>query len=176
MLNVYPSHFIDLHFDKVIKNFYNPDTSYNNNTSSNDFKNSIVLPLISKISYKIKHTLRTKCNIPTIFWAPFKLNRIIKLGKDRLEKHNNKNLIYQVNCKNCPANYVGQTKRLLKTRIGEHENNINLSSKYHNVISKHILTNNRTHDFDYNYNNVKILHNETNFKKRSFAEMVYIRK
>ena len=44
----------------------------------------------------------------------------------------------------------------------------------HEVITKHILENNRTHDLD--WDNVEILHTESNFYKRAFAERVYIRK
>ena len=46
----------------------------------------------------------------TVFRTPFKLNKIVKTGKDRLKRCNNKNLIYQINCKNCSKTYVGQTK------------------------------------------------------------------
>ena len=52
------------------------------------------LPLILRISKKLQHTLRNKCNMKTVFRTPFKLNKIIKTGKDPLKRCNNKNLAY----------------------------------------------------------------------------------
>lgn len=65
----------------------------------------------------------------------------------------------------------------MKTRTNEHQKNIKLKPKYHNVISKHKekykIDNNYTHEFL--WEKVKILHKEKNFFKRSFAEMVFIK-
>ena len=69
---------------------------------------------------------------------PFKLNKIIKTGKDRLSKLNNKNVVYRIECGDCDKNYVGMTKRRLNTRLNEHINNKKLKPKYHNVITKHM--------------------------------------
>ena len=180
IFNGYPTKFIDHYFKKnFLENLnINSDIDQNNNTNSNtnNYKDIIVLPLIPRISKKLQHTLRNKCNMKTVFRTPFKLNKIIKTGKDPLKRCNNKNLVYKINCKNCPITYVGQTKRLLKTRAGEHKKNIKLSPTYHNVISKHTLEHNGEHEFDYDYDNIQILHRENHFHKRSFAEMVYIQK
>ena len=72
---------------------------------------------------------------------------------------------------------MGQTKRPLHIRRDEHKNNIKLNSKYHNVISKHILENeNNSLSHEILWNDFKIVHQEKNFQKRSFAEMVFIKK
>ena len=175
LLNNFPQHFINRNF----KNFFNNNNLDNNNNISDpkpkiDLKNTIVLPLIPNVSDNIKHTLKSKCNINTIFRAPFKLNVIIKPNKDPLKKENNKNVIYKIDCKDCDKTYVGQTKRLLLTRTEEHEKNIKLKAPQHNVITKHILEHNHEHQFD--FTNTQILHKEANFFKLSFAEMVYIDK
>ena len=73
--------------------------------------------------------------------------------------------------------YVGQTKRPLRIRIDEHEKNFNLNEKFHNVISKR----RKNYEDDqinhfFHWNDVKILHKETNCFKRSFSDMVYIKK
>ena len=54
-----------------------------------------------------------------------------------------KNLVYKFNCK-CGKCYIGQTKRPLRIRRREHRDNIKLSEKYHNVISKHLTGNGGT--------------------------------
>ncbi|EFN68160.1 hypothetical protein EAG_12640, partial [Camponotus floridanus] len=52
-----------------------------------------------------------------------RLTKFIKAHKDKTPSHHNNNIIYQIQCKDCDATYVGQTKRQLKTRIKEHKNN-----------------------------------------------------
>ena len=54
--------------------------------------------------------------------------------------------------------YIGKKGRLLRTSRNEHRNNINLSEKYHSVVSKHILE----FDHDFNWDNLLILHKEKN--------------
>ena len=68
---------------------------------------------------------------------------------------------------------MGETKRLLKIRCNEHRNNIKLNSKYHNVITKHIIEN-RDHNF--NWKKIQIIHKENNLSKRLIAEMIFIKK
>ena len=61
--------------------------------------------------------------------------------------------------------------------VEEHKNNIKLNPKYHNVISKHIFgneSNSLSHEIL--WNDFKIVHQEKNFQKRAFAEMVFIKK
>ena len=55
---------------------------------------------------------------------------------------------------------------------------INLNEKYHNVVTKHRINNKNDtgsqNNFD--WDNIKILHKETNYFKRIIAEMFYIKK
>jgi len=73
------------------------------------------------------------------------LNRFIKIGKDKLNSLCCCDVVYKINCQDCDASYVDQTKRLLKTRIKEHVNDIKKSGSPF-VISNHRLSYN--HDFD----------------------------
>jgi len=66
---------------------------------------------------------------------------------------------------------VGQTKRQLKTRINEHVKNIKVEDSKHSVISKHMLENN--HSFD--WQNIKILDFKPNNYKRIVSEMIHIK-
>jgi len=75
--------------------------------------------------------------------------------------------IYKINCNDCEASYVGQTKRSVKTRINEHFRDINKSSGSLSVICDHRLT--LKHDFD--WQKVRILDRKLSWQKRSVSEM-----
>ena len=65
-------------------------------------------------------------------------------------------------------------KRPLHIRRKEHKNNIKLNPKYHNVISKHIFKNeNNSLTHEILWNDFKVVHQEKNFQKSAFAEMVF---
>lgn len=68
-----------------------------------------------------------------------KLNTVVKLHKDSLSKMHQSKIVYKLCCKTCEASYVGQTRRQLRTRINEHDKNINKKNEDLNVISIHRL-------------------------------------
>jgi len=63
-------------------------------------------------------------NIKVVYYGVDKLRNIIKAHKDPLPNPCKKNVVHKLNCNNCEATYVSQTKRQLKTRIAEHRNHI----------------------------------------------------
>ena len=63
--------------------------------------------------------------------------------------------------------------RLLNTRVEEHKSNFHRNGYYHSVRSKH-KKENVDHHFD--WENIEILHCESNKCKREFMEMFYVKK
>ena len=106
------------------------------------------------------------------------LDKYIKLGKDPLNKSEISNVVYKIPCLDCLKTYVGQTGRVLFVRCDEHKKNINLNEKYHNAVTKHRINNKNDTGLQHNldWNNIKILHKETNYFKRIIAEMFHIKK
>jgi len=100
-----------------------------------------------------------------------KLDRIIIIQKDFTEHTHKNNIVYKINCNNCDASYVRQTKRKMRTKIKEHQNNIKLDKSKHSVITEHILDFNHNFDWD----NIKILDTESNYNKRLISEMLHIK-
>jgi len=86
--------------------------------------------MISSIFYKSDTIVGFRCLN--------KLNRFIKVQKDQNQPSTCSNEVYKINCRNCDASYVGQTKRQLNTRIKEHINNVRLDPSKHSVVSEHI--------------------------------------
>ena len=181
ILNNYPNKFIDKYIRKRTIEIYNKNKNnitLNKTNPVAELKKIISIPFYGKISENVKRII-TKQNINIIFRVDSKLNKIIKLGKDALEKSEMSNVVYKLECISCDKTYVGQTKRLLNIRRDEHKNNFNLKNKkYHNVITKYRTENigedEIPHDFD--WNNIRILHKENNLYKRLFAEMIYVKK
>ena len=68
---------------------------------------------------------------------------------------------------------MGQTGRLFNTRVEEHKKNLGRKCNYHNVLSDH---REEYSDHDFDWNNVEILHSESNKGKRKFMEMLYIKR
>ncbi|CAD6224604.1 GSCOCG00011802001-RA-CDS, partial [Cotesia congregata] len=67
------------------------------------------------------------------------------------------------------GSYISQTKRWIETKTKEHKNNIKLSPSKHNMLTTHRIDKN--HNFD--FNNVKVLHTEQNYKKRLILVTLY---
>ena len=82
-----------------------------------------------------------------------KLSSFIRVHKKKLDKFQNQSVVYKINCEDCSASYVKQTKRQLKTRINEHKNNIRWDSSRYSVITEHILN----HKFDWEEVSIKKL-------------------
>ena len=72
--------------------------------------------------------------------------------------------LYKLDCYDCSATYIDQTKRKVITRTTEHKKNKT------NVISTHCDT--FRHDF--NFTEPKILDVEKNIRKRKVSEMIHI--
>lgn len=176
-LNHYPKQLIEKHIQiriAQIKSKENNSLVSDSQEKVKEFSsfNTFVIPYFGTISKTIQSMLR-KFNIHTIFRTPFKMDSIITIGKDHLDKFDKKGVVYKLTCKECKMTYVGQTGRLLNTRVEEHKNNFNRNSYYHSVLSKH-KKEFVGHDFD--WENVEILHCESNEIKREFMEMLYIKK
>lgn len=82
-------------------------------------------------------------------------------------------IVYQIDC-SCGGSYVGETKRLLKVRIKEHQNCVR-DRIFTNGIANH-MWNGRSPTCDINWSGAKILHRERSWSRRKFIEALYIEK
>ncbi|KYN50362.1 hypothetical protein ALC62_15472, partial [Cyphomyrmex costatus] len=97
--------------------------------------------------------------------------KLIKRGKDHLEPSHNQN-VYKISCEDCNVSYVGQTKRQLKTRLHEYASDINKKAKSSSAITNHRIENN----YNFNWENVKILDIEPSYNKRLISEILHIKR
>lgn len=86
--------------------------------------------------------------------------------KDDIPKELRSDVCYEISC-DCNVKYIGQTKQHLHKRFKQHQNgDIN-----HSALSEHLVSSGHNINFD----NVKILCNESHRQKRDVKEMIYIR-
>lgn len=174
--NSCPIDFIDRHVKKRKKEIRHKTRtligSVNNDYDIHANKNNIFIkiPFVSDLSLMVKKSLN-KFDVRTVSSIPKKLNNIVNLDKDKCS-HSLNGIVYKIDCNNCNACYVGQTKRHLSTRIKEHRVGIKKHVNCHSVVSEYRL--HCGHDFD--WNDVNVLHREGHTKKREIAEMFFIKR
>ena len=127
----------------------------------------INLPYIQGASEQLRRTFN-KYNMKTTFYTPTTLRSLLSKPKDPIPKEDGNNVIYQLDCKDCEAVYVGETKRTLNIRTNEHISAVK-SAGQRSHTAEHCWKYN--HDFD--WNNKRVLDFEKNWKTRTFKEAIY---
>lgn len=129
------------------------------------------IPYLGKISEDLKKPLLEKNVRPAFFnrltLKNLLINNKLKPTVDKLDKCG----VYQLNCQDCGAIYIGQTKRSIKTRYKEHINN----SKNNNPntgFAKHLSSTGHGPDSS----NIKLLHNISEKKLLDRYETFEIKK
>ena len=132
ILNEYPSTFIEQNI-KTRLQYLKYKSKFNN---KNTHKKSLYQKM-PKIQLPFTHnyerisSIFKQYNITTIPTVNKSMNSVIKSGKDKSDKWDQTGVVYKFTCKNCPATYIGETKRSLKTRINEHKKNKNIEYVIH---------------------------------------------
>ena len=123
----------------------------------------------SKWSYNVCNRInRLVCK--TISVNKQNLGWILINNKGKIDKMH-KSGVYKINCKDCPAVYVGQSGRNIETRVKEHKRSI-LNNIRNTGMSTHCIDNNHFIDLD----NVQLLHTESKSKRLNLLEQLEIKK
>ena len=160
---------IKLDNGKIVSNWYRKSTYSGrvlNFILNHPFQNkvAIIKNLVDRVVYLSRESFQSE-----------NLNFVRKIlffyhyPQDSIEKHIKISIRQS---KRCKVTYMGQTGRLLNTRV-EHKNNLGRKCNYHNVLSDR-RKEYADHDFD--SNNVEISHSESSKAKREFMEMLYIKR
>ena len=111
---------------------------------------SINPPYIQGLSEQLKRALN-KHNIKATFYTQTTLRSLLSKPKDHIPKEDRNNAVYQLNCKDCEAVYVGETKRTLNIRAEAHITAI-MSASEKSHTAEHCRKYN--HDFDWQHKKV----------------------
>lgn len=96
--------------------------------------------------------------------------------KDKLTYANKSNLVYQIPCNVCDKVYIGETERLLGIRAHEHSNCMAKPPDSNKIGEKSTALSNHYNDTGHIFgvDDIKILANERNNRKRKVLEALYI--
>jgi len=87
-------------------------------------------PYLPNVTEQFRSIIKNM-NIRLSYFSLNKLKKFIRAHKDNIPSECKNNVVYKINCSECDASYVGQTSRMLKTRVSEHRS----------VIVRKIITN-----------------------------------
>ncbi|XP_062709768.1 uncharacterized protein LOC134288566 [Aedes albopictus] len=165
--NHYPTWFVA----KMLK--YRTDRHYNSLQEREEKKETkyVSTPYIPGLSEKLSKLLN-KHGISLAYQTRDKIkNTVFSRLKDPIPKQRTKNVVYAVPCgTNDGKVYVGQTGRMLETRINEHRTNIRKKEAKTGLTQHHI---DEGHNF--NFNKTEILEKIENQASRTIAEAFHIK-
>jgi predicted GIY-YIG superfamily endonuclease len=142
----------------------------NPNTDNKFDKNKVIaIPYVAGISEKIR-----------LIFRKFDYNIVFKKGKNlksfynlntNINKLDKVNVVYNIECNDCNAIYVGNTKRKLSTRLNEHKKAFQCD-----YIKSHIAEHAINCRHQILFENPKIAFTEKNYYSRKFLESWNIEK
>ncbi|XP_072014851.1 uncharacterized protein [Amphiura filiformis] len=97
-------------------------------TTEEKSKGMVVIPYVSGLSERIQRVLK-KHKVDTAMKPHRTLKQILVHPKDKREKAKTGICIYEIGCKNCDLSYVGETSRMLGTRLAEHQAEVKKASE-----------------------------------------------
>lgn len=126
----------------------------------------LTIPYVKSVSEEIQR-IGKKYNIHTVFTSGQTLRGVLTKTKPKITT--TKECVYRVPCE-CGEAYIGETKRPLEVRIKEHRKHTQLGETSKSGIAEHAWN----ADHRINWNDAKVIHRETHWKKRKFKEAAFI--
>ena len=129
------------------------------------------LPYIREVSDTIRRILN-QIGIKVAMKPYLTIGNYLPSLKDPLKESEISGLVYQVPCHDCGSVYIGQTKRDLKSRIGERKRAFKFQRPENSALCEHSMS----LDHTIRWTNVSILKTEKDYSKRLFADSWFINK
>lgn len=169
--NNYPDNFVDTYVMNRLKTL---EDRANETPNIDDVLVNIppvkfCFPYVKGLSQSVSRTLRPY-NVSCVFKNVNDLSHIYSSLKDKTSLPFTSNVVYKIPCGGCQSSYIGQTGRWLKTRLNEHDKNVNRKEKEHTALTKHKIN----FDHQFKYDKVEVLYKEKNERKRIIHEMCHI--
>ena len=176
--NEYPEKVIDREIAKFLKSQnINQTTDSLQSNEADKSKRFIILPYVNdrveqygKRLTRLINNFYPKVDFKVAFKAPKELGHFFRFKDKPTDILKQSLVLYHIKCKDCDADYIGKTERILHYRVREHkgESSSNVDSAIH---QHHIQTQHKI-DFD----NIKIIDRADNDIKLQYKEILHIDK
>ena len=130
---------------------------------------SINLPYVEGTSKKLGRILRSR-KIRSTFYTQSTLRKLLCKPKDRVVTEGKNNIVYETDCSNCKAVYLGESKRSFKSRSDEHERSVRNRDCEKNETVKHCW---EAHD-NFSWDQKKIVDSENRLIPRKIKETMIL--
>ena len=128
----------------------------------------INLPYVRNTSEALRRIFKDH-NIRCTFYTSETLRKLISHPKDRVPTEKRNNVVYQINCQDCSAAYIGETKRSFNQRSKEHQRAVTNCDTEKNEIAKHCWDKDHVMDWQ----NKKVIDQEQNMVARKIKETIH---
>ena len=81
---------------------------------------TLCTPYVRGLSEKLERVC-TSLGVRAVFKPVRTLKQTLMKLKARVPEERKRGVVYEIPCKECSKTYVGETKRTLKVRLGEHK-------------------------------------------------------
>ena len=135
-------------------------------------KGHITLPYVGPMSNSVARVIR-KAGV-AVHMRPYNTIRSqLVQPKDKVALEDKAGVVYQIQCGDCPASYVGETERCLGKRVKEHSYQ-GSKSAYEEHCKRHKHSINPAGKVKIQDSQVAVLHQEPDWFKRGVAESIHI--
>jgi hypothetical protein len=172
--NNYPEHILDLEIAKFVRNRTKLDELAVETEDTNTvpkIERFITLPYFSKKADEFGRKLTTLVNstfplvdLKVAFKAPMEIGKLFRFKDKVTEVLKQSLVVYHIKCRDCEANYVGKTSRMLTYRLEEHKKSKNSALLQHHLTTKHTI----------DYDGVEILDRANTDRKLQIKELLHI--
>ena len=83
---------------------------------------------VKGVSEQLRRVFRS-FDVPTHFKLTNTLRQLLIQLKEKVDRGKVVGSVYRISCDDCDATYVGETERVLKTRLSEHRRKSNVGSE-----------------------------------------------
>jgi len=134
-------------------------------------RTSIVVPYVRGLSETLKRIL-AEMNIRVVHQPHITLRRKLVHVKDPVPPEKASGVVYSISCRECSDTYIGQTGRLLGTRLAEHRAAVKYSKTDVSAVAEHVWE--RQHSM--NFDGTTILAREHDVHRRYLLESWFIQR
>jgi GIY-YIG catalytic domain-containing protein len=179
--NDYPAHVLVSEISKFVRNVTKQEAASVSHSgdeqpeddSKKKKKRYIKLPYVNnKVEdFGKKLTKLVNSNFPLVelrvaFVAPMEIGKLFKFKDKVIEVEKQFLVVYHVKCKDCGADYIGKTERILSRRLKEHKESKSSTLFQHAASTGHEI----------DYDNVEILDRADSDRKLQVKEILHIDK